>query len=163
MSWVARCPTLSKRYAMTRDAKLSEGNSDKVVMWTGGSYEYDDGIRALLLLDRPEIQLGTTLHKATPACDTRPNARTHPGAHLSVSSTGEEPFQVEEALWAIQEHECWEEGENTIARRWSRYLDFSSWTSNQSEIASRKSTFLKTCCKPDRRIDSRITVTLETT
>ena len=147
---------------MMRDAKLSEGNSDKVVMWTGGSYEYDDVIRALLLLDGPEIQLGTTFRTATPVYFSELRAGAHPGANLSVSSTGEEPFQVEEAFWAIQEHECCEEGETTIARERSRYLVFSSWTRNQSEIDSRKATFLKTCCKPDRRIDSRITVTLET-
>ena len=147
---------------MMRDAKLSEGNSDKVVMWTGGSYEYDDVIRALLLLYRPEIQPGTTFRTATPVYFSEPRAGALPGANLSVSSTGEEPFQVEEAFWAIQEHECCEEGETTTARERSQYLVFSTWTLNQSETASRKATFLKTCCKPDRRIDSRITVTLET-
>ena len=87
-----------------REAKLCEGSSEKVVMWTGGSYEYDDVIRALLRLDRPEIQPGTTPHTATPVYDTEPRAGAHPGANWSVSSTGEEPFQVEEAFWAIQEH-----------------------------------------------------------
>ena len=73
---------------MMRDAKLSEGNSDKVVMWTGG-HEYDDVIRALLLLDGPEIQLGTTFRTATPVYDAKPKAGAHPGANLSVS-----PFRL---------------------------------------------------------------------
>ena len=72
-SCVARCTTSSKGYAMMRNVKLSEGNSNKVVMWTGGSYEYDDVIRALLRLDRPEIQPGNTPHKATRRCESREN------------------------------------------------------------------------------------------
>ena len=107
---------------MMRGAKLIEVNSDKVVMWTGGSCECDDVIRAPLRLDRPEIQLDTTLHKATPVYCTEPKAGAHFGANLSVSGTGEEPFHVVEAFWSLQENECCEEGETTIARRRSRYL-----------------------------------------
>ena len=33
---------------------------DKVVMWTGGSYDYDDVMRALVRLDRPEMRPGTS-------------------------------------------------------------------------------------------------------
>ena len=47
-------------YATLRDAKLAESSYDKVVMWTGGSYEYDDVVRALLRLDRPEMRPGNS-------------------------------------------------------------------------------------------------------
>ena len=49
-----------KGYATLRDAKLSESSYDKVVMWTGGSYDYDDVVRALVRLDRPEMRPGTS-------------------------------------------------------------------------------------------------------
>ena len=35
-------PAVIKGYATLRDAKLAESSYDKVVMWTGGSYDYDD-------------------------------------------------------------------------------------------------------------------------
>ena len=47
-------------YASLRDAKLAESSYDKVVMWTGGSYDYDDVVRALVRLDRPEMRPGTS-------------------------------------------------------------------------------------------------------
>ena len=46
-----------KGYATLRDAKLAENSFDKVVMWTGGSY---DVMRALVRLDRPEMRPGTS-------------------------------------------------------------------------------------------------------
>ena len=49
-----------KVYATLRDAKLAENSYDKVVMWTGGSYDYDDVMRALVRLDRPEMPPGTS-------------------------------------------------------------------------------------------------------
>ena len=49
-------PTVIMVYAALRDAKLAENSNDKVVMWTGGSYEYDDAARALVRLDRPGMQ-----------------------------------------------------------------------------------------------------------
>ena len=35
-------PAVIKGCATLRDAKLAESRYDKVVMWTGGSYDYDD-------------------------------------------------------------------------------------------------------------------------
>ena len=35
-------PAVIKGYATPRDVKLTESSYDKVVMWTGGSYDYDD-------------------------------------------------------------------------------------------------------------------------
>ena len=35
-------PAVTMGYATLRDAKLAESSYDKVVMWTGGSYDYDD-------------------------------------------------------------------------------------------------------------------------
>ena len=53
-------PAVIKGYATLRDAKLAESSYDKVVMWTGGSYDYDDVMRALVRLDRPEMRPGTS-------------------------------------------------------------------------------------------------------
>ena len=50
-------PPVIKGYATLRDAKLTESSYDKVVMWTGGSHDHDDVMRALVGLDRPEIRL----------------------------------------------------------------------------------------------------------
>ena len=53
-------PEVVKGYATLRDAKLAESSYDKVVMWTGGSYDHDDVVRALVRLDRPEVRPGTS-------------------------------------------------------------------------------------------------------
>ena len=53
-------PAMIKGYATLRDAKLAKSSYDKVVMWTGGSYDYDDVVRALVRLDRPEMRPGTS-------------------------------------------------------------------------------------------------------
>ena len=58
----APLPSVIKGYATLRDAKLAESSYDKVVMWTGGRYEYDDIVQALVRLDRPEMRLGTSRH-----------------------------------------------------------------------------------------------------
>ena len=57
---VTPLPAEIKGYATLRDAKLAESSYDKVVMWTGGSYDYDDVVRALVRLDRPEMRPGTS-------------------------------------------------------------------------------------------------------
>ena len=41
-------PAGIKGYATVRDAKLAESSYDKGVMWTGGNYDYDDVVRALV-------------------------------------------------------------------------------------------------------------------
>ena len=43
-----------------RHAKLFESTDDKVVTWTGGSYDYDDVVDAFLRIDRLEMRLGTS-------------------------------------------------------------------------------------------------------
>ena len=43
-----------------RDEKVAESSHDKVVMWTGGSYDYHDVVRAPVRLDRPEMRPGTS-------------------------------------------------------------------------------------------------------
>ena len=53
-------PAAIKGYGTLRDAKHAESSYDKVVMWTGGSYDYDDVMRALVRLDRPEMRPGTS-------------------------------------------------------------------------------------------------------
>ena len=49
-------PTLAviKGCATLRDTKLAESSYDKVVMWTGENHDYNDVVRALVRLDRPE-------------------------------------------------------------------------------------------------------------
>ena len=49
-------PTVIKGYATLREAKLAESSYDKVVMWTGGSYDHENVARALVRLDRPEMR-----------------------------------------------------------------------------------------------------------
>ena len=49
-----------KGHATLRDAKLADSSYDKVVMWTRGSYNYDDVVRALVRLDRHEMRPGTS-------------------------------------------------------------------------------------------------------
>ena len=92
---------------MMRTAKLREGNSNKVVIWTGTSYEYDDVI---------ELSCVWTVPKSNLAPKKPHPCTVQPGADRTVNSTGEELFQVEEAFRAIQEHDCCEERETTIAR-----------------------------------------------
>ena len=46
-------PTVIKGYVTLRDAKLAESSNDKVVMWTGGRYDYDDVARALVRVGSP--------------------------------------------------------------------------------------------------------------
>ena len=67
-------PAVIKGYATLRDAKLAESSYDQVVMWTGGSYDYDDVMRALVRLDRPEMRPGTSGQggKTVPTCFTDP-------------------------------------------------------------------------------------------
>ena len=69
-------PTVIKGYATLRDAKLTESSYDKVVMWTGGTYDYDDVVRALVRLDRPEMRPGTSGQngKTVPIYFTDPEA-----------------------------------------------------------------------------------------
>ena len=53
-------PAVIEGCATLRDAKLAESSYDKVVMWTGGSYEYEDVMRALVRLDRSAMRPGTS-------------------------------------------------------------------------------------------------------
>ena len=48
-------PAVIKGYATLREAELAESSYDKVVLWTRGSYDYDDVVRALVRLDRTEM------------------------------------------------------------------------------------------------------------
>ena len=47
-----------------------------MVMWTGGSYDYDDVVRALVRLDRSEMRPGTSGQsgKTVPTCFSDPEA-----------------------------------------------------------------------------------------
>ena len=80
-------PGVIKGYATLGDAKLAESSYDKVVMWTGGSYDYDDVVRALV-----------------------------PGSEFWTQPTVDRPHW-NEILDALQEEvDFCEDGETTIAR-----------------------------------------------
>ena len=129
-------------------------------MWTGGSYEYDDVVTPRLRLDRLEIQPGTTLHKATPVYDTKSKSGCTPWSKF----VGEQHWRG--ALLRLKERSGQSNPRrkrmlrgrrvnDREARDGAENLEFSIRTLNQSE---RKMKFLEIlCCKPARRIDSRIT------
>ena len=114
-------PAVIKGYATLRDAKLAESSNDKVVMWTGGSYDYDDVMRALVRLDRHEMRPRTSGHsgKIVPTFFVDPEL----DAPTVVSRSGiwAQPSMDQphwnEVLDALQEDvDCCEDGETTIAR-----------------------------------------------
>ena len=77
-----------KGYATLRDAKLAESSYDKVVMWTGGSYDYDDVVRALVRLDRPEMRPGTSGQRGK----TVPTYFTDPEVDVATIVPGSESW-----------------------------------------------------------------------
>ena len=114
-------PAMIKGYATLRDAKITESSHDKVVMWTGGSYDYDDVMCALVWLDRPEMRLGTKGEngKTVPRYFTDPEADAPtpaPGSEIWIQPSIDQPHR-NEVLDAFQEDvEICEDGETTIAR-----------------------------------------------
>ena len=118
---VTPLPAVIKGYATPRDAKLTGSSYDKVVMWTGGSYDYDDVVRALVRLDRPEMrhetsgQNGKTVR--TYFTDPEVDAPTIvPGSEVWTQPSLDRPHW-NEVLDALQEDvDCCEDGETTIAR-----------------------------------------------
>ena len=114
-------PAVVKGYATLRNVKLAESSYDKVVMWTGGSYDYDDVVRALVRLNRPEMRPGTSGQsgKTVPTyfTDLEVDAPTIvPGSELWTQSSMDRPHW-NEVLDALQEDvDFCEDGETTIAR-----------------------------------------------
>ena len=114
-------PAVNKGYTTPRDAKLAESSYDKVVMWTGGSYDYDDVVRALVRLDRPEMRPGTSGQsgKTVPTYSTDPEVDAPtivPGSELWTHSSMDRP-QWNEILDGLQEDaDFCEDGTTTIAR-----------------------------------------------
>ena len=94
-------PAVINCYATLRDAKLAESSYDKVVMWTGGCYDKDDVVRALVRL-RPGTsgQNGKTVPKnfTDPEADAPTLA---PGSDVWIQPGVDRPR---------------EDGETTIAR-----------------------------------------------
>ena len=114
-------PAVIKGHATSRDAKRAESSYDKVVMWTGSSYDYDDVMRALVRLDRPEMRPGTSRQSGK----TVPTYFTHPEVDASTIVPGSEIWTQpsmdrqhwNEILDALQEDvDFCEDGEMTIAR-----------------------------------------------
>ena len=114
-------PAVIKGYATLRDAKLAESSCDKVVMWTGGSYDNDDVMRALVRLDRPEMRPGTSGQsgKTVPTYFTDPEVDAPtivPGSEVWTQPSMDRPHW-NEILDALQEDvDFCEDGKTTIAR-----------------------------------------------
>ena len=110
-----------KGHATLRDAKLAESSYDKVVMWTGGSFDYDDVVRALVRLDRPEMRPETSGQsgKTVPTYLTDPEVDAPtivPGSEIWTQPSLDRPHW-NEILDALQEDvDFCEDGETTIAR-----------------------------------------------
>ena len=113
-------PAVIKGYATLRDAKLAESSFDKVVMWTGGSYDYDDVVRALVRLDRPEKRPGTSGQSGmtVPTYFTDPEVGAPtivPGSEIQNQAWDRPHWN--ELLDVLQEEpDFCEDGETTIAR-----------------------------------------------
>ena len=113
-------PTVIKGYATLRDAKLAESSYDKVVMWTGDSFEYDVVALAPVRLDLPEMRPGTSGQngKTAPTCFTDPELdgpTTDSGPEVWMQPCIDRPHW-NEVLEAMQEDvDFCEDGETTIA------------------------------------------------
>ena len=110
-----------KGYATLRDAKLAESSYDKVVMWTGGSFDYDDVVRALVRLDRPEMRPGTSGQsgKTVPTYLTDPGVDAPtivPGSEFWTQPSMDRPHWNEILDVLQEEADFREDGETTIAR-----------------------------------------------
>ena len=106
-----------KGYATLRDAKLAESSCDKVVMWTGGSYDDDDVVRAPVRIDRPEIRPGTSGQSGK----TVPTYFTDPEVDAPTIVPGSEFWTQPSMDWneildtLQQDADFCEDGETTIA------------------------------------------------
>ena len=110
-----------KGYATLRDAKLAESSYDKVVMCTGGSYDYDDVVRALVRLDRPEMRTGTSGQsgKTVQTCFTDPEVDAPtivPGSEIWTQPSMDRPHWNEVFDTLQEDVDFYEYGETTIAR-----------------------------------------------
>ena len=90
-------------------------------MWTGGSYDYDDVVRALVRLDPLEMRPGTSGQsgKTVPTYFTVPevDARTIVSSPPNYGQSSMDRPHWNEILDALQEDvDFCEEGETTIAR-----------------------------------------------
>ena len=118
---VTSLPAVIKGHATLRDAKLAESSYDKVVMWTGGSYDYDDVVRALVRLDPLRCDLEQVNKAARPYRHTSLSRKwmhrqSFPPSELWTQSSMDRPHW-NEILDALQEDvDFCEEGETTIAR-----------------------------------------------
>ena len=105
----------------TTRRELAERSCDKVLMWTSGSYDYDDVVRALVRLDRPEMRPGYSGQsgKTVPTCFSDPEADAWtpaPGSEAWTQPSIDRPHW-NEVLEALQEDVVFcEDGETTIAR-----------------------------------------------
>ena len=110
-----------KGYATLRDARLAESSYDKVVMWTGGSYDYDDVVRALVRLDLPEMRPGASGQsgKTIPTYFVDPEVDAPTvvsGSEIWTQASMDQPHW-NEVLDALHEDvDFCEDGETTIAR-----------------------------------------------
>ena len=121
-------PAVIKGYATLRDAKLAESSYDNVVMWTSGSYEYDDVVRALVRLDRPEMRPGTSGQSGK----TIPTYFTDPELDAPTAVSGSEIWTQpstdrphwNEALDATSPGETQRHGTLWTVKHWKRFAHY---------------------------------------
>ena len=144
---VTSLPAVIKGYATLRDAKLAESSYDKVVMWTGGSYDHDDVMRALVRLDRPEMRPGTSGQSGK----TVPTYFTDPEVDAPTIVPGSESW-TQPSMDRPDVDFC-EDGETTIARVGSiAILGFStSPTMDRKQV--KKTRYRRYCCRLDQLSD----------
>ena len=114
-------PAVIKGYATIRDSKLAESSYDRVVMWTGGSYDYDHVMRALVRLDRPEMRHGTSGQsgKTVPTYFTDPEVDAPtivPGSESCTTPSMDGPHWTEVIDALLEDADFCEDGQTTIAR-----------------------------------------------
>ena len=129
-------PTVIKGYATLRDAKLAESSYDKVLMWTGGSYDYDDVVQALVRLDRLEMRPGTSGQsgKTVPTYFTDPEvdaSKIAPGSEFWTQPSMDRPHWNEVFDALHEDVDFCDDGETTIARDGAhsgRCLHYRRWS-----------------------------------
>ena len=90
-------------------------------MWSGGSHDYDDVVRALVRLDRPEMRPGTSRQsgKTVPTYFTDPEVDAPtivPGSELWTQSSMDRPHWNEILDALLEDVDFCEDGERTTAR-----------------------------------------------
>ena len=159
-------PAVIKLFATLRDAKLADSSYGKVVMWTGGSYDYDDVVRALVRLDRPEMRPGTSGQSGNnvPIYFTDPEVdapTTVPGSEIWTQPSMDRPHW-NEILDALQEDvDFCVDGETTIAHDGAIAIPRVFYITDDGQEAIEEKRYRRYCCRLDQLSDTLGTVPSE--